>query len=240
MTIVILDQGQIAKLADGINSHYEAFLVSAQEAIQSAIECGKLLKHAKALVEHGDWLEWLQGNTKISARQAQKLMRLAEHAHEVLANANSNAHFTIDAALVTISKPKSKSAELVAPLLHGAGVSKGGTQHGPCANGEAFAALQRDLAEIHSRGSTARILQAITMVMEIGITPSAAAGVVIRTGLQENIPTLRKSAATAAEIAVAWLRDFIRELERPPTSRGTGRPRLVIPEVPDRDPETSA
>ncbi len=156
-------------------------------------------------------------------------MRLAEHAHEVLAKANSDAHFTIDAALATISKPKSKSEELVAPLLHG-----------PCANGEALAALRRDLAEIHSRGSTGRILQAITMVMEIGITPSAAAGVVIRTGLQENIPTLRKSAATAADIAVAWLRDFIRELERPPNSRRTGRPRLVLSEVPEGDPETSA
>ena len=120
-------------------------------------------------------------------------MRLAEHADEVLANANFDAHFTIDAALATISKPKSNSAELVAPVLQGAGVSKGDRQHSPCANGEAVAALQSDLAEIHSRGETGRILQAITMVTEIGITPGDAAGVVSRTAVQNHTPTLRKS-----------------------------------------------
>ncbi len=46
MTVQILYQGQIAKLADGINSNYEAVLDSAQEAIQSAIECGLLLNSA--------------------------------------------------------------------------------------------------------------------------------------------------------------------------------------------------
>ena len=238
MTIQNLHQGQMAKLADGINSKYEAFLVSAQEAIQSAIECGKLLNHAKALVEHGDWLDWLQANTKIGTRQAQKLMRLAEHADEILTNANSGAYFTINAALAAISTPKSNSAEPVPRLLQGAGVSKSGTLLGLGLNREAFLALQSDLAENHSRGDAGRILGAICTVNEIEITPSVAAHVVTRYAMHINKPELRKSAATEADVAVAWLRDFTRELEKPPPSAQTFGPHLVHnvdPEVPDKE-----
>ena len=237
MTIQVLDRGLMAKLADGINNNYDAFLGSALEAIQSAIECGKLLNQAKALVKHGDWLEWLQANTKIGARQAQKLMRLAEHADEVLANANSQAHFTIDAALAAISTPKSSSAVPVTPLLKGAGVSKRGRLIGSELDGGAFVALQSDLAENRSRGDAGRILDAISTVKEIGTTPSDAARVVIRHAIQTNTPDLRKSTAAAVDIAVAWLRDFNSELARPPPSAQTFRPHLVRDvdsEAPDR------
>ena len=242
MTVQNLDQGLMAKLAEGINNNYAAFRDSTREAIQSAVECGKLLEHAKARVEHGEWLDWLQANTNVSARWAQKLMRLARHADEILENTNSGAHFTINAALATITKRKNNPVGQAVPLLQRGGASKGDTQHSPCANGEALEALQSDLAEIHSRDKTGRILQAISMVFEIGITPNDAARVVIRTAVQANTPALRKNAATAADAAVAWLRDFIRELERPPPSRQTGVPHLVhdaVREVPDRGSETS-
>ncbi len=105
-TVQILDQVLMSDLADRINDAYAALINSAQEAIRSAIECGKHLAHAKARVGHGEWLKWLEANTKVSDRQAQKLMRLASHAEEVLANANSGAHLTINAALKTVSERK--------------------------------------------------------------------------------------------------------------------------------------
>ncbi len=182
-------------------------------------------------------MEWLQANTKISARQAQKLMRLAEHADEILANANSGAYFTINAALAAISTPKSNSAEPVPRLLQGAGVSKSGTLLGLGLNGGAFVALQSDLTENHSRRDAGRILEAICTVSKIEITPSVAAHVVIRHAMQTNKPELRKSAATEADVAVAWLRDFTRELEKPPPSAQTFGPHLVHDvdsEVPDK------
>ena len=225
-TVQILDQGLMSNLADRINHAYAALINSAHEAIRSALDCGKHLAHAKDRVGHGEWLKWVEANTKVSTRQAQKLMQLASHAEEVLANANSGAHLTINAALKTVSERK-KSLVIQAAR----GLRKGGLQGESGASPGAIAALQSDLAEIHSRGETRRILEAIAMFVEIGVTPKIAARVVIRFQ-----PTLRVDAANAAEAAVAWLHDFIRELGTPPPSRQPGFPRIVhdaAREVPD-------
>ena len=58
-------------LAAKINAaHQEAYgnarkaYDKAREAFESAAECGRLLIEAKKLVGHGQWLPWLEANTK--------------------------------------------------------------------------------------------------------------------------------------------------------------------------------
>ena len=51
-----------------------------QTFLKHAIECGRLLIEAKATLPHGAWLPWLEANVSFGARQAQKYMRLADHA----------------------------------------------------------------------------------------------------------------------------------------------------------------
>lgn len=45
---------------------------------RSAIEIGRRLTEAKAMVPHGSWLEWLEVNVEYSERTAQELMRMYE------------------------------------------------------------------------------------------------------------------------------------------------------------------
>jgi hypothetical protein len=72
-------------LAAKIKSLHQAACHAAGTAIDSALQCGALLIEAKDKVKHGEWPPWLEENTTISARQAQKYMRLAEHKREVKA-----------------------------------------------------------------------------------------------------------------------------------------------------------
>ena len=71
-------QDGLADLAARINAEHDAAFGRAREAVQHAAECGRLLLEAKAQVRHGEWLSWLEVDTKVSARQSQKYMRLAD------------------------------------------------------------------------------------------------------------------------------------------------------------------
>lgn len=62
----------LERIKQHINEHYE-------QVEKHFLVIGKDLLEAKAiLVKHGGWLKWVRKNTPFSARQAQRLMRVAE------------------------------------------------------------------------------------------------------------------------------------------------------------------
>lgn len=63
--------GMIAAEINGIKQQMRASVLSA------AVEIGRRLTEAKALVAHGAWSDWLEANLDYSARTAQNLMQLA-------------------------------------------------------------------------------------------------------------------------------------------------------------------
>jgi hypothetical protein len=72
-----LTVGALIGLAERINNAHDAAFRAAQSAVEAAVECGRLLIEAKSQIPHGQWLPWLEANTRVGARQSQKYMRLA-------------------------------------------------------------------------------------------------------------------------------------------------------------------
>ena len=95
----------LPELATAIDREHRTAIGAARTALEHAAECGRLLLEAKASVPHGGWLPWIQANLSFGPRQAQKYLRLAEHAGEV-PNATSDAHLTIDGALALLAAPR--------------------------------------------------------------------------------------------------------------------------------------
>ena len=87
-----------AVLAHAIDQEHQAAQRAAQTFLKHAIECGRLLIEAKAALPHGAWLSWLEANVSFGVRQAQKYMRLADHA-DALSDTNSGSHLSINEAL---------------------------------------------------------------------------------------------------------------------------------------------
>jgi hypothetical protein len=96
-------------LAHRIETAHQATAGAARTAIEQAIECGRLQHEARGQVSHGEWLRWIEGNLSFGRRQAQKYMRLAEHA-DALLNATSNSHLAIDQALAALADRVSEPA----------------------------------------------------------------------------------------------------------------------------------
>ena len=67
-----------ASIADEINQHHEIAIARADEAIHHASEAGKLLLEVKAALPHGQFLAWVQQHVRVSVRQAQRYMAVAE------------------------------------------------------------------------------------------------------------------------------------------------------------------
>lgn len=234
--------GQMADLADRINSTYDALCDSARAALKCALECGELLLQAKARLEHGEWLSWMTANTKVSVRQSQKLMRLAQHADEVLANANPSSHFTINGALAAIStggggdlegrqaegsveKPRYREAKLPTSRDQRRNVRRLPTSNSN--NDALLRAWKSDLRQVHNRGEAGRILQAISTLCTTDFSPRIAAA-------QFKDDDERQAVAQGAEMTVAWLRDFQIEIQKPVTISGRPDLRLVC-DTPPKD-----
>lgn len=96
----------LGDLASEINSEHLAALDCALTAVEHARRAGSLLLQAKAAVDRGQWLTWLSNNIKVSARQAQRYMQLAE------ANATRVSHSSMRQALAELATP-AKTSETV-------------------------------------------------------------------------------------------------------------------------------
>ncbi len=132
-----------------INETYNQCRKASFEALSLAIRCGELLIKARGQVPHGDWLNWVDKNLAIGHRQAQKLMRLAAHKDEILADANSPTHLTIEGALDAVRK------------------SRGIAKDEKLAVESAKAALQRDLAPFITSTVVSQIDHALVEICNI-------------------------------------------------------------------------
>ena len=65
-------------IAAEINRFHELACLQADEAIANAKQAGNLLLEAKTAMKHGGWLPWLEQNIKVSHRQAQRYMQVAQ------------------------------------------------------------------------------------------------------------------------------------------------------------------
>jgi hypothetical protein len=67
----------LADLAQRINTEHAAVGAAMKSGLEHALRAGELLFEAKASVDHGEWLPWLECNCDIAQRTAQAYMRLA-------------------------------------------------------------------------------------------------------------------------------------------------------------------
>lgn len=85
--------------ADEVNSEHLAAFDCALTAIEHGKRAGSLLLKAKEAVGRGQWLTWLAANIKVSVRQAQRYMQLAE------ANTTRVSHTSMRQALAELAAP---------------------------------------------------------------------------------------------------------------------------------------
>jgi hypothetical protein len=72
------------------------------EAVRHALRCGELLAEAKAQLQHGAWIPWLENNFDFSRQTASAYMRLAANREQV----EMESAPSISAALKQLSPPK--------------------------------------------------------------------------------------------------------------------------------------
>lgn len=79
------------------------------QTVQSVIEIGKRLTEAKGLLEHGQWMTWLEQNVEISDRTARKYMQLAEQ----FSNRPPVANLTYTKLLALLAVPEEAREEFL-------------------------------------------------------------------------------------------------------------------------------
>ena len=94
----------LTQLGDAIETAHQAARGAARTALDQALRCGALLLAAKAQVDHGNWLPWLQAHTTVTPRQSQVYMRLARH-RDALTQCEPASHLTLTGALATLTGP---------------------------------------------------------------------------------------------------------------------------------------
>ena len=93
------------KLASEINKEAKLAEQHAMQAVNHALNAGRLLTEAKEQCPHGQWLPWMAENFEGSARTAQGYMRLFEH-RDALANPQRVAHLSVREALKMLAEPQ--------------------------------------------------------------------------------------------------------------------------------------
>lgn len=66
---------RLSDLAEQINAEHEACVTSAKDTVMKAIEVGRLLCQAKAVVDRGRWIPWIESNCRFDRHQAWRYMQ---------------------------------------------------------------------------------------------------------------------------------------------------------------------
>ncbi len=111
-------------LAAEINAHCDAVEVSMGQTLHLAAKAGDKLNQAKALVAHGEWLDWLGKNCRVKRIQASKYMRLAKEMPELISNVQSSEHLGVDAAMELLSAPEEIQQQVKEKLDAGESVTQ--------------------------------------------------------------------------------------------------------------------
>lgn len=107
-----LGMSELIRAANG--HHAKAESVAQQtstlmaSALDHALSAGAALAEAKARLNHGEWLPWLEANFSGGQQTAQRYMRLYDRQGE-LPNTSPVTHFGLKEALKFLAKPKPKS-----------------------------------------------------------------------------------------------------------------------------------
>ena len=78
MTAEIINATDLDGMAQRANAAHRLARDAAARAVEHAMEAGRILLEAKAVVGHGNWLDWLGRNVEFADRTARLYMRLAE------------------------------------------------------------------------------------------------------------------------------------------------------------------
>jgi hypothetical protein len=101
-------------LADQINAEHALCMAAAQDAVNKAIEVGRLLAEAKDQVRHGEWAGWVAENCSFGLRQSQKYMKAYGHREQILEQMRTEgAHLSLNGAMAQLARPKAPQAEAV-------------------------------------------------------------------------------------------------------------------------------
>ncbi len=90
----------LATLASQINDHHDRATRHATSALEHARQAGELLQQAKQQVGHGEWLPWLSANCRVSPRQAQRYLKVANN-WQAIAKNDAASYLTIDDAITS-------------------------------------------------------------------------------------------------------------------------------------------
>jgi hypothetical protein len=102
-----------ANLVAKINTAHRQAAGHFGKVLDYATECGRLLKEAKALVPHGEWLPWLSEHTEVSERSSQRYMQIADNWSAIQleigkSDTVADLDLGLNGALKLIAKPKPK------------------------------------------------------------------------------------------------------------------------------------
>src|SRR5208283_6005569 len=84
----------LGELASQINAEHARCEAAMEQGLQHARNIGQMLLTAKGKVPHGEWLGWLKASTKVSARTAQRYMRVANRWEIIQAKSDTVSHLT--------------------------------------------------------------------------------------------------------------------------------------------------
>lgn len=108
-----MDEMKLMRTPEVIAGEINVIKAQAREVYcRSAIEIGRRLVEAKAMVPHGGWLEWLEVNVEYSERTAQELMRMYEE-YGKQTNPQSIADLSYTQAVILLGLDRKTRTELL-------------------------------------------------------------------------------------------------------------------------------
>ncbi|KJR44944.1 1-acyl-sn-glycerol-3-phosphate acyltransferase [Desulfosporosinus sp. I2] len=84
--------------------------------LAAAVEIGKRLTEAKAMLKHGEWGKWLEESVDFSQSRANKLMRIFKEygaEHLTSSNSDSNPNLNYSQAVLLLGIPKEERAQFI-------------------------------------------------------------------------------------------------------------------------------
>jgi len=106
--VIVSTLPELARTINRAQQNVDSLLT---EALGHALEAGNALIHAKALVDHGQWQNWLEGNCVVSDRTARSYMRLARELPKLSSEERQRvAVLPLREAITALATPRSDSS----------------------------------------------------------------------------------------------------------------------------------
>ena len=110
----IVSAGSLATLAERINAEHHQAEAALNDGLQHALQAGRLLREAKAELDHGEWSPWLKQNFEGSKRTAQVYMRLTVEVRKLPTQKRNAAALSLRQAIASTTKPTAAVVKQVA------------------------------------------------------------------------------------------------------------------------------